>query len=56
MTFALSKRQELRVSYAQSFAQDVRLALVRPGDSTGRTLDETVFKGQDPTTGEAGER
>jgi pilus assembly protein CpaB len=56
VTFALSKRQELRVSYAQSFAQDVRLALVRPGDATGRTLDETVFKGQDPKTGEAGER
>jgi pilus assembly protein CpaB len=54
VTFALSKRQELRVSYAQSFASDVRLALVRPGDALDRTLDETIFKGEDPTKGESG--
>jgi pilus assembly protein CpaB len=54
VTFALTKRQELRVSYAQSFAQDVRLALLRPGDSTERTLDETIFRGEDPTKGESG--
>jgi pilus assembly protein CpaB len=56
VTFALSKRQELRVAYAQSFASDVRLALVRPGDNADRTLDETIFKGQDPKKGELGER
>ncbi len=56
VTFALSKEQELRVSYAQSFAQDVRLALVRPGDSTDRTLPETIFKGDDPKKGEKGEQ
>jgi pilus assembly protein CpaB len=56
VTFALSKRQELRVSYAQSFAQDVRLALIRPGDDPNRTLDETIFRGDDPKKGEAGER
>jgi pilus assembly protein CpaB len=56
VTFALSKRQELRVSYAQSFASDVRLALVRPGDQLDRTLDETIFKGADPKKGESGER
>jgi pilus assembly protein CpaB len=56
VTFALSKEQELRVSYAQSFAQDVRLALVRPGDDTNRTLPETIFKGDDPTKGEKGQQ
>jgi pilus assembly protein CpaB len=56
VTFALSKLQELRVSYAQSFAQDVRLALVPPGDNTNRTLPETVFKGEDPTKGQTGEQ
>jgi pilus assembly protein CpaB len=55
VTFALSKRQELRVSYAQSFAQDVRLALVPPGEDAGRTLEETIFKGQDPKAGERDE-
>jgi pilus assembly protein CpaB len=54
VTFALSKRQELRVSYAQSFAADVRLALLRPGDDLTRTLDETIFEGQDPDKGESG--
>ena len=52
VTFALTKEQEVRVSYAQSFAQDVRLALVPPGEDADRTLDETIFKGEDPTTGE----
>ena len=56
VTFALSKRQELRVSYAQSFAQDVRLALIRPGDDPNRTLNETIFRGEDPAKGELGER
>jgi pilus assembly protein CpaB len=56
VTFALSKLQELRVSYAQSFAQDVRLALVPPGDNTNRTLPETEFKGEDPTKGQTGEQ
>jgi pilus assembly protein CpaB len=51
VTFALTKPQELQVSYAQSFAQDVRLALLPPGENATRTLDETIFKGGDPTTG-----
>jgi pilus assembly protein CpaB len=54
VTFALSKRQELRVTYAQVFAQDVRLALLRPGDRPERTLDETIFEGQDPKKGDEG--
>jgi pilus assembly protein CpaB len=51
VTFALTKDQELQVSYAQSFAQDVRLALIPPGEDATRTLDETIFKGDDPTAG-----
>jgi pilus assembly protein CpaB len=52
VTFALNKDQELQVSYAQSFAQDVRLALISPGElDSSRTLDETIFKGDDPKTG-----
>jgi pilus assembly protein CpaB len=51
VTFALTKPQELQVSYAQSFAQDVRLALLPPGENATRTLDETIFKGDDPKTG-----
>jgi pilus assembly protein CpaB len=54
VTFALSKKQELRVAYAQVFAQDVRLALLRPGDRPERTLDETIFEGQDPKLGDEG--
>jgi len=54
VTFALSKKQELRVAHAQVFAQDVRLALLRPGDQPGRTLGETIFKGEDPKPGDEG--
>ena len=54
VTFALSKKQELRVAHAQVFAQDVRLALLRPGDQPGRTLGETIFKGEDPKSGDEG--
>ena len=38
VTFALNKYQELKVSHAQTFAADVRLALLRPGASADRTL------------------
>ena len=49
VTFALSKRQELLVSHAETFASDVRLALLPPGDAdTERTLPETIYKGADP--------
>jgi pilus assembly protein CpaB len=54
VTFALSKKQELRVAHAQVFAADVRLALLRPGDRPERTLDETIFEGQDPKKGDEG--
>jgi pilus assembly protein CpaB len=49
VTFALSKRQEVLVSHAESFAQDVRLALLPPGDAdTQRSLGETIYRGDDP--------
>src|SRR3954469_2635938 len=49
VTFALDKRRELLVSHAESFAADVRLALLPPGDAdTGRSLDETIYRGEDP--------
>jgi pilus assembly protein CpaB len=54
VTFALTKKQELRVAHAQVFAQDVRLALLPPGDNPNRTLDETIFDGQDPKPGDEG--
>jgi pilus assembly protein CpaB len=54
VTFALSKKQELRVAHAQVFAADVRLALLPPGDRPDRTLDETIFKGDDPKPGDEG--
>ena len=54
VTFALSKKQELRVAHAQVFAADVRLALLRPGDRPERTLGETIFEGEDPKQGDEG--
>jgi pilus assembly protein CpaB len=48
VTFALDKFGELKVSHAQSFAVDVRLALLPPGAGTDRTLGETIFRGGDP--------
>ncbi len=48
VTFALNKFQELKVSHAQTFAADVRLALLRPGASPDRTVAETIYRGADP--------
>jgi pilus assembly protein CpaB len=56
VTFALSPRQTLKVQHAQSFGSDVRLALLRPGDSPDRTLDESIFRGEDPEPGKDGVR
>jgi pilus assembly protein CpaB len=52
VTFALNKKQELKVAYAQTFAADVRLALLPEGDGGERTLDETVNRGEDPKKGD----
>jgi pilus assembly protein CpaB len=54
VTFALTKKQVIKVAHAQTFAADVRLALLRPGDDPSRTLDETIFRGGDPKKGEDG--
>ena len=54
VTFALTKRQELRVAHAQTFAADVRLALLRRGDPAERTLGETIYRGEDPQRGDEG--
>jgi pilus assembly protein CpaB len=54
VTFALTKRQEVKVVHAQVFAADVRLALLRPGDQPQRTLGETIFRGRDPKKGDEG--
>jgi pilus assembly protein CpaB len=56
VTFALTKRQEIKVAHAQTFAADVRLALLRRGDPTDRTLGETIYRGTDPKRGKEGVR
>jgi pilus assembly protein CpaB len=43
VTFALDKLQEVEVAHAQTFAADVRLALLRPGDNPSRTRAETIY-------------
>ena len=49
VTFALDKRQEIIVAHAESFATDVRLALLPPRQpDPERSLDETIYRGQDP--------
>jgi pilus assembly protein CpaB len=54
VTFALDKRQELKVAHAQVFAADLRLALLRRGDPSDRTLGETIYRGGDPKKGDPG--
>jgi pilus assembly protein CpaB len=44
VTFALDARQALTVTYAESFAQEVRLALLRPGEETVLTPAERVYR------------
>jgi pilus assembly protein CpaB len=56
VTFALNKRQELKVAHAQTFAADVRLALLPRGDAIDRTLGETIYRGEDPKRGKEGVR
>ena len=48
VTFALDKRQSLKVAHASVFGADIRLALLRRGDPADRTLDETIYRGEDP--------
>lgn len=53
VTFALSPRSVLVLNHAESFAQEVRLALIRPGDTTplgkrGREYTLPPTKGRTP--------
>jgi pilus assembly protein CpaB len=43
VTFALTADEALKVTYAESFAQEVRLSLRRPGDREPLGADETMF-------------
>ena len=44
VTFALNVRQSLALTYAESFAEEVRLALVRPGEQSEIPLDEREYR------------
>jgi pilus assembly protein CpaB len=43
VTFALTPKQQLRVTYAESFAQETRLALLRPGETTPLKKNEQTY-------------
>jgi pilus assembly protein CpaB len=43
VTFALTPKQQLAVTHAESFAQEVRLALRRPGDIAPLKKDEKLY-------------
>ena len=43
VTFALTPKQQLQVTHAESFAQEVRLALRRPGDIAPLEKGETLY-------------
>jgi pilus assembly protein CpaB len=43
VTFALTPKQQLMVTHAESFAQEVRLALRRPGDITQLKKGEKLY-------------
>ena len=43
VTFALTPKEQLRVTYAESFAQQTRLALLRPGESTPLKRNELTY-------------
>lgn len=47
VTFALSPKQVLNVTFAESNATEVRLALRRPGDLTPLSKGEKVFRRED---------
>jgi pilus assembly protein CpaB len=44
VTFALKPREALTVTYAESFATEVRLALLRPGEESGLKKSQRVYK------------
>jgi pilus assembly protein CpaB len=52
VTFALNPRQALTVTYAESFAQEVRLALLRPGEQSALSKQQRTYS---RTPGSAGQ-
>jgi len=44
VTFALTPREELIVTYAEAFAQEVRLARLRPGERSELSREERVYR------------
>lgn len=44
VTFALTPRQQLRVTFAESFAQEVRLALLPPGETSELKRNERFYR------------
>jgi pilus assembly protein CpaB len=49
VTFALDPREALTVTYAESFAAEVRLALLRPGEESELKKKERVYRRPGPT-------
>jgi pilus assembly protein CpaB len=43
VTFALNPREVLRVTYAESFSQEVRLSLLRPGETSALDKKESNY-------------
>jgi pilus assembly protein CpaB len=53
ITFALAPDDALKVTYAESNASEVRLALLRPGESTELTDKQKVYRREpDPVEGQ----
>ena len=44
VTFALKPKEALTVTYAESFATEVRLALLRPGEESGLKKSQRIYK------------
>ena len=54
VTFALNPKEALTVTYAESFAAEVRLALLRPGEESELKKKERVYRrpNQNPSQGQ----
>ena len=44
VTFALKPKEALTVTYAESFATEVRLSLLRPGEESGLTKSQRIYQ------------
>ena len=52
VTFALDPKEALTVTYAESFAAEVRLALLRPGEESELKKKERVYRRPTPQQGQ----